>query len=126
MTGKEQLLAVTAGVHFVEVDGKGVEQGRTYTEKSTGLTKPMQGRQDGYLWQGDAYPIKISVNIPDGRGPYAPGLYVLTGPMFESGKFSRLEFKGARDSGLIPVADAAKALADLAASDQPSKLKNVA
>ena len=117
MTGKEQLTAVVAGLHFVEIDGSGIEQGRTYTEKGTGLTKPLRGRQTGFLWQGSRYPLQISVDIPDGKGPYRPGLYVFSGSMFEAGKFGRLEYKGTRDCELLPVEDAAKAFADLAASE---------
>lgn len=116
MTGKEQLLAVTAGVHFVEIDGTGVEQGRTYIDKKDGLTKPLRGRQTGFLWQGARYPIEVSVDIPDGKGPYRPGLYVFAGAMFGAGKFGRLEYIGTRNVELIPVADAARALADLEAS----------
>lgn len=122
MTGKEQLLAAAAGLHFVEIDGTGIEQGRTYKEKDasgnpTGLTKPLPGSQNGYLWQGDAYPIKVSINIPDGKAPYAPGLYAMTGAVFEAGKYSRLTFKGDRAMVLIPIADAALAFAQLVESE---------
>ncbi len=124
MTGKEQLLAVTAGVHFVEIDGSGVEQGRTYTDKKDGLTKPLRGRQTAFLWQGSRYPIEITVDIPDGQGPHRPGLYVMTGAMFEAGKFGRLEFKGTRGCSLVSVTEASRALADLAASEEGApKLK---
>lgn len=127
MTGKEQLIAVTAGLHFVEIDGSGVEQGRTYTEKATGLTKPLQGRQTGFLWQGDRYPVQIAVNIPDGKPPYRPGLYVMSGGIFEAGKFNRVEFRGTREMQLIPLPDAIDALKELQASEDastaPAKIK---
>lgn len=123
MTGKEQLAAVTAGICFVEIDGTGVEQGRTYTEKGTGLTKPLRGRQTGFVWQGGRYPIEVSIDIPDGKGPYRPGLYMFAGPMFEAGKFGRIEFKGLRSVELIELATAAELLGQLAKSEEAPKLK---
>jgi Helix-destabilising protein len=114
MSPTEQLLATAAGVHYVEIDGTGIEQGRTYTDKKDGLVKPLTGRQNGYLWQGDRYPIQISVDIPQGAGPYRPGLYVITGPMFAAGEYGRVNYKGMRNASLISVADAAQALAALA------------
>jgi hypothetical protein len=117
MSTSNETLAATAGVHFVEIDGTGIEQGRTYTDKKDGLTKPLNGKQNGYIWQGDRYPIAIAVDIPTGAGPYKPGLYVMTGPIFAAGEYGRLQFKGTRNSALISVADAAKALAELARSD---------
>jgi hypothetical protein len=106
------------GLLIVEVDGSGVEQGRTYKDKNDGTTKPLQGRQTGFLWQGDAYPTKISVDIPDGKGPYRPGLYLFSGEMFEGGKYGRLEFRGTRGTQLVPLEEAAKALTELAASEK--------
>lgn len=125
MTGKEQLIAVTAGLHFVEIDGSGVEQGRTYVEKGTGLTKPLRGRQTGFLWQGDRYPVQIAIDIPDGKGPYRPGLYLMSGGIFEAGKFSRVEFRGMRDCQLVPLADAVDALGTLLKSEMGEAPKPV-
>lgn len=118
MTGKETLAAVTAGIAFVEIDGSGIEQGRTYTDKKDGLTKPLRGRQTGYLWQGGRYPVEISIDIPDGKGPYRPGLYMFAGPMFEAGKFGRVEFKGLRAVELIDLATAAGLLTELAKTEE--------
>lgn len=118
MTGKETLAAVTAGIAFVEIDGSGIEQGRTYTDKKDGLTKPLRGRQTGYLWQGGRYPVEISIDIPDGKGPYRPGLYMFAGPMFEAGKFGRVEFKGLRSVELIDLATAAGLLTELAKTEE--------
>lgn len=95
--------ATALALHIVEIDGSGIEQGRTYTDKKDGLTKPLQGRQTGYLNTGDRYPLKISVDIPNGAAPYRPGLYLLSGSIFESGKYDRLEFKGGRDLRLVPL-----------------------
>lgn len=115
-------LATASAMLIVEIDGSGIEQGRTYTDKKDGLTKPLRGRQNGFLWQGGKYPITISIDIPDGKPPYAPGSYVLCGSLFEAGKFGRMEFKGTRDLTLISVAMAAEALAAVAAEEsKPSK-----
>ena len=121
MTGKEQLAAVTSGLHFVEIDGTGVEAPRTFTDKQTGMQKPLPGRQTAFLWQGSRYPIQISVDYTNERGPHRPGLYLLSGAMFEAGKFGRVEFRGTRDLELIPLADALVALSGLHESDQPVK-----
>ena len=102
--------ATDLGLIVVEVDGTGIEQGRTYTDKNSGLTKPLPGRQTAYIWQGGKYPTEISIDIPDGKGPYRPGMYLLAGAVFESGKFGRLEFKGGRELRLVEVGEAVEAL----------------
>lgn len=106
---KEQL-ASALGLHVVEIDGSGIEQGRTYQEKGTGLTKPLRDRQSGWLWQGAKFPTKISVDIPEGKQPYPNGSYLMSGEMFGSGDFDRLTFNGTRHMTLIPVGEAASAL----------------
>lgn len=116
-------LANAAALITVEIDGTGIEVGKTYTEKATGLTKPLGGRQTGFIWQGSRYPLQVSIPIPDGKPPYRPGTYVLSGALFESGKFQRIEFKGTRDLQLIPVADAAAALTAIAKEEAPASVK---
>ena len=117
MTGREQLAAAMLGLHIIEIDGSGIDQGRTYVDKKTQATKPLPGRQTGYLSQGDRYPIKISVDILDGNVPYRPGLYLMSGALFGTGDFERVTFKGTRNLVLIELADAARALAELVAAE---------
>jgi len=123
MSGKAQLDAASAGICYVEIDGTGIEQGRHYTDKASGLQKPLPGKQTGYIWQGGRYPITISVDIPEGKGPYRPGLYLFSGPMFESGKYGRVEFKGLRECQLVEMSIAADVLDALAKAESatPSK-----
>jgi len=97
---------------LVEIDGTGIEQGRTYTDKKSGLLKPLPGNQTGYIWGGGRYPVKISVEIPEGQGPYRPGNYLLGGEVFEAGDFGRPKFNG-RKMILIDANDAAKALCEM-------------
>lgn len=122
MTGKQQLEAASAGICYVEIDGSGIEQGRHYTDKASGLQKPLPGKQTGYIWQGGRYPIEVSIDIPEGQGPYRPGLYLFAGPMFESGKYGRVEFKGLRQCHLVEMSIAADLFGVLAKSEsQPAK-----
>ena len=104
-------LATALALHLVEIDGTGIEQGRTYTEKSTGLQKPLPGRQTAYVWQGAKYPLEISVDIPAGKAPYAPGTYLMSGRIYEAGEYGRLQWRGPRDLYLIDLSTAVEALA---------------
>lgn len=117
--------AVALALHFVEIDGSGIEQGRTYKDKETGLTKPLRGVQNAFLNTGDRYPLKISVDIPEGSAPYRPGLYLLAGAIFAAGKFGRLEFVGARNMSLVPLDMAISALTAAQADAAPPKPKAV-
>lgn len=98
-----QSLSAATGLIFVEIDGSGVEQGRTYTDKATGAVKPLPGRQTGYIWQGGKYPIEVSIDVPEGKGPYRPGMYLLGGPIFQSGDYGRVGFKGTRELALVSL-----------------------
>ena len=119
-------LATALALITVEIDGSGIEQGRTFKDKDTGMTKPLPGRQNAFLWSGAKYPITIQVDIPDGRPPYRPGTYLMAGAIFESGKFGRLEFKGGRNLELVPLAEAIEALSVVAAEEAPAKPVKVA
>jgi hypothetical protein len=107
----KETLATAMALILVEIDGSGIEQGRTYTDKTTGTTKPLRGRQNGFVWQGARYPLQVSIDIPEGKSPYRPGTYLMSGALFESGKFGRIEFRGTRDMQLIPLSEAVPALA---------------
>lgn len=98
-----QELSAATGLVLVEIDGSGVEQGRTYTDKATGAQKPLPGRQTGYVWQGGRYPVEVAIDIPEGKGPYAPGFYFFGGTIFQSGDYGRLTFKGSREVKLVQV-----------------------
>ncbi len=106
-----QELSAATGLVLVEIDGSGVEQGRTYTDKTTGGQKPLPGRQTGYIWQGGRYPVEVSIDIPDGKGPYAPGFYFFGGTIFQGGDYGRLNFKGSRELKLVAADEVADRLA---------------
>ncbi|MBV7267566.1 G5P family DNA-binding protein [Erythrobacter ani] len=93
--------AKQAGLVLVEIDGSGVEQARTYTDKLTGQVKPLPGRQTGFIWQGGKYPVEVGVDFPTEKGPYAPGMYFLGGPIFSAGDYGRVQFKGTRELNLV-------------------------
>lgn len=95
-------LSASTGLVLVEIDGSGIEPGRTYTDKTTGQQRPLPGKQTGYIWQGGKYPVEVSLDVPD-AGPYRPGFYFVGGPIFSSGDYQRLQFKGGRDLKLIAV-----------------------
>lgn len=114
-------LATALALCLVEIDGSGIDQGRTYKDKETGTTKPLPGQQTGYIWQGGKYPLKVSIPIPEGKPAYRPGSYLMSGEMFASGQYDRIEFKGTRNMQLISVADAAQALAEIASEESNVK-----
>ena len=116
-----QEMAAALALITVEVDGSGIEQGRTYTDKNTGLTKPLPGRQSAFIWMGKRYPISVSIDIPEGKPPYRPGTYLMAGSLFESGKFGRLEFTGGRNLELVPLDQAIEALGYIAKNEAPNK-----
>lgn len=98
-----QDLSSALGLVLVEIDGSGIEQGRSYTDKATGAQKPLPGRQTAYFWQGGKYPAEVSLDYPDAHGPYRPGFYFLGGPVFAGGDYGRLNFKGGRELRLVSV-----------------------
>lgn len=119
-----QANVAASGLILVEIDGSGIVEGRTYTDKQTNVQKPLPGQQAAFIWQGDRYPIRVSIDIPTGRGPYRPGAYMMGGGVFEPGKYGRLEFKGARELTLVPLDEAVTMLTGMAtAADPPAKPK---
>ena len=94
-------LAKDAGLVMVEVDGSNIQQGRTFTDRNTGQTKPLPGTQAAYIWQGGKYPVEVAVEFNDQNGPYKPGWYFLGGAVFASGDYGRINFKGTRELNLI-------------------------
>lgn len=112
------------GLIFVEIDGTGVDQGRTYKDATTGLTKPLPGKQTAFIHCGKRYPLEVAMPFPDGSPPYRPGLYLLAGAVFESGKYGRIEFIGDRSLELVPVSIAVDFLTStLDKADKPPVVK---
>lgn len=95
--------AAKAGIILIEIDGSGISQGRTYTDKTTGQTKPLSDSQTAFIWQGSKYPVEVSIDIPSGKPPYRPGFYFIGGPLFGSGDYGRVTFKGTRELELVDV-----------------------
>ena len=96
-----QEISAATGLVLVEIDGTGVEHGRTYTDKATGAQKPLPGRQTAYIWQGGKYPVEVSLDYPDSAGAYRPGFYFLGGAVFASGDYGRVNWKGSRELKLV-------------------------
>lgn len=96
-----QEISAATGLVLVEIDGAGIEQGKTYTDKATGAVKPLPGRQTAYVWQGGRYPAEVSIEIPEGKPPYRPGFYFLGGALFAAGDYGRINFKGSRALQLV-------------------------
>ncbi len=61
--------------------------------------------QHADLWVDDARPCPMEVMKPK-KGPYAKGLYTLSGSSFSTNRYRRLEMQYAN---LVPLADALKA-----------------
>lgn len=110
-----QELSAATGLLLLEIDGSGVDQGKTYTDKSTGQVKPLPGRQTAYLWQGGKYPVEVAIEFPEGKPPYRPGWYVLGGSIFAAGDYGRVNFKGTRSLQLVAVDEVLDRLAVAAA-----------
>lgn len=98
-----QEISTATGLVLVEIDGTGIEQGKTYQDKATGATKPLPGRQTAFVWQGGRYPAEVSIEIPEGKPPYRPGFYFLGGAIFAAGDYGRINFKGSRAMVLVSV-----------------------
>ena len=56
--------------------------------------------QHAYVYLGGDYPMPFLIPIPEGRGAFAPGQYVLGLKSITIGRFSKLEFS--REFELIP------------------------
>jgi hypothetical protein len=96
-----QELAQKTGMVLVEIDGSGVKAGRMYADKVTGAQRPIPGSQTAYIWQGGKYPVEISIDVDDAKGPLRPGFYFLGGAIFASGDYGRVRLKGFRDLRLV-------------------------
>lgn len=95
---------VAAGIVTVEVTDDPIEPGRTYTDKATGMQKPLPARQTAFVWTGKRYPVEMKLDVPN-TGPYRPGLYLIAGDVFAAGKYGRVEFND-RGLQLVSVTDA--------------------
>lgn len=100
---------VALGLVVVEISDEPVEPGRTFTDKTTGMQKPLPARQTGWLWSGKRHPIEVKLDVDDKAGPYRPGIYLLGGDIFNAAKFGRVEFNDRR-LRLVRCSDAIVAL----------------
>lgn len=64
----------------VEVSAEPVIPGRSGSNERGAYTIP--AKQTCYIWQGEPYPIKIDLAVPD-TGPRKPGFYLLAGKPFK-------------------------------------------
>lgn len=64
----------------VEVSDEAVIPGRSGSNERGAWTIP--AKQPCYLWQGDRYPIRMELAVPD-TGPRKPGFYLLAGKPFK-------------------------------------------
>lgn len=97
----------------VEIVNEPVIQGKPYQDKSTGMLKPAQVKQNAYLHCGRAFPLPFTVKVPD-AGPYRPGKYLMTGDVFKTGEWG-LDYRG-MDLVLVPFDDAVKFMTGKAAA----------
>lgn len=106
---------------FIEITDEPIATSRPFSDKTTGETKPGRSRQNAYIHQGDRYPLKTMIAVPD-AGPYRPGNYLIGGALFSSGTaktqsggdYAVLKFND-KAMTLTPVAEALKAFAGKAA-----------
>lgn len=91
----------------VEVSDEAIVKGRSGSNDRGRYEIP--AKQVCYLWQGDRYPTRLEVAVPD-VGPRKPGFYLLAGKCFQVGDYGRLKFSD-RELSLVPIEDVAAALA---------------
>lgn len=77
---------------FVEITPEAIIPAKSFQDKSTGMMKPGQAKQNAYLHSGKAYPLPFMVKVPD-AGPYKPGRYLMTGEVFKTGEYG-LDYRG--------------------------------
>lgn len=49
-------------------------------------------QQEGWVFNGKAYPERFVISLQDGQQPYAPGMYLLSASSLEVGDYDRLQF----------------------------------
>lgn len=72
----------------------------------TGRDYEIREQQALMFREGERYPDKVKINIPDGRAAYAPGVYTLHSSSYRTSRFGNIE--------LVPV------LTPLPASSKPA------
>lgn len=68
-----------SSVAVIEIANEPMIEGRPFTDKATGNTRPAINRQNAYLHSGNAYPIPFKIKVEDRDGPRRPGFYLLGG-----------------------------------------------
>ena len=93
----------------VEVTDEAVIPGRSGNNDRGPWTIPP--KQPCYLWQGDRYPTRIEIAVPN-TGPRRPGFYLLGGVPFKVGVQGTRVTVQFDDRGidLIPLEEVAQAL----------------
>jgi hypothetical protein len=64
----------------IEITDEPVNPARSWTDKTTGMVKPIPASQTAYVFNGGKMPFtSFSVDVDDRRGPLRPGTYLLGG-----------------------------------------------
>lgn len=105
-----------AAAIYVEVSNEPLIQGKPYTDKNTGMTRPAISKQNCYLHTGARYPVPFKLAVQPETGPLRPGFYLIGGTeAFKPGEYDGLKFWD-RGVLLVPVADALAALRSLSSA----------
>lgn len=74
---------------IVEVQSSEVNPRNLTTKKGKPMT--LREQQVYFHIEGQAYPVRGRINVPDDRQPYQPGMYVLSGSNFYADNFGGLK-----------------------------------
>lgn len=94
----------------IEISTKPIIAGRSGISTKNGQPYSIPSKQIAYIHQGDDYPSKLEVVVPD-TGPYRPGRYLLAGEAFVPTERG-VRFDD-RAVALVSVSDALKQLQEL-------------
>lgn len=83
---------------YIEITDEKVEEFKG-TSAKTGRDYHVR-RQNGWLHQGDSYPLPFTLSLPEGQSAYKAGRYVFGAKTFQAGQYG-LEF--ARNWTLVPM-----------------------
>ena len=116
-TAVDRLVRIEVLAEPVIPGRSGVKDGRPWT---------IPTKQSCAIWQDEPFPTRLEVVVPD-TGPYKPGFYLLAGkPLGVSAVNNRVVVSfDDRAVALIPVAEVAAALAEMAGDGAPPKVAAV-
>lgn len=89
---------------IVEIQPNDYTAAKTFTDRSTGLSRLGNAQQKAYLHHGAGYPLPFKIRLPHDQAPPQPGFYSLGGDAFKIGQYG-LDFDD-RNIELVPIADA--------------------